>query len=422
MATSNVVSNVYHTSQEENSSIGAYSFHHGRRRFNHGRGRNTTVNRPTCQLCGKYRHSVTTCWYRFDENFMPSSTSSTSANPAKTSNSTRESTQETSHGSQTMAMTATTSRLYAYTQEYSLPSELESQAWFTDSDRLPTSSLTKVDSPFHALYGKQPDYTSLKVFRCSCFPLLRPYNKHKFQLRSQECVYLGVSSKHREFKCLSKKGKIFISKDFTFNEGSFPFPKLFVKESMPSNSHTTNYNYGSTSAPFMPIIVSLVHIPTISLKSLLVTNDIVSSHSIVPNYTDQSPLNDKNTNQKSDHLGFVLSPNRLISESRSSHSATAPYVISQSSNTLNLVNVLVSNHSHELSNSSFSSTTPIVFSYPKDNTHIELSIQNNNPEGHIYDSNWGLSNYPEGSNQLEYLTSSAHNPEENVCEQQTKTQ
>lgn len=65
---------------------------------------------------------------------MPSSTSSTSANPAKTSNFTRESTQETSQGSQTMAMMATTSRPYAYTQEYSLPSEFESQAWFTDSD------------------------------------------------------------------------------------------------------------------------------------------------------------------------------------------------------------------------------------------------------------------------------------------------
>lgn len=215
---------------------------------------------------------------------------------------------------------------------------------------------------------------------------------------------------------------MFISKDVSFNEGSFPFPKLFVKESMSSNSHTVDYNYGSTSAPFVPIIASLMHIPTISLKSLPVTNYIVSSHNIVPNYTDQSPLTDKNTNQEFDHLGLVLSPDRLISESRSSHSATAPHVISQSSNILSLVNVLVSNHSYELSNSSFSSTTPTVFSYPKDNTHIELSIQNNNPEGHIYDSNWGLSNYPEGSNQLEYLTSSTYNPEESVSEQQTNTQ
>lgn len=54
LATSNVVANVSHTSQEDNNSRGAHSFHRGRGRLNRGRGRNTIVNRPTCQLCGKY--------------------------------------------------------------------------------------------------------------------------------------------------------------------------------------------------------------------------------------------------------------------------------------------------------------------------------------------------------------------------------
>lgn len=52
-------------------------------------------------------------------------------------------------------------------------------------NRFPTPTLTKYHSPFHDLYGKHPDYNSLKVFGCSCSPLLRPYNKHKIQFQSQ---------------------------------------------------------------------------------------------------------------------------------------------------------------------------------------------------------------------------------------------
>lgn len=58
---------------------------------------------------------------------MPRNTTSAHANCANNSNLNQESTQETSHSSQTMEIMATTSRP-AYTQEYSLPSKLESQA------------------------------------------------------------------------------------------------------------------------------------------------------------------------------------------------------------------------------------------------------------------------------------------------------
>ena len=45
-------------------------------------------------------------------------------------------------------------------------------------NRLPTSTLHMV-SPFEAVYHKKPNYMQLKVFGCSCYPYLRPYNKHK---------------------------------------------------------------------------------------------------------------------------------------------------------------------------------------------------------------------------------------------------
>lgn len=97
-------------------------------------------------------------------------------------------------------------------------------------NRLPTAGLKSASSPYYAFYNKHPDYSSLRVFGCSCFPLLRPYNQHKFHFRSEEYVYLGLSSQHKGHKCLASSGRIFISKDVTFNETKFPYQLLFGKD------------------------------------------------------------------------------------------------------------------------------------------------------------------------------------------------
>lgn len=72
-----------------------------------------------------------------------------------------------------------------------------------------------------------PDNKFLKVFRCSCFPLLRPYNSHKMDYRSTECIFLGYSPSHQGYKCLTLNGKLYISKDVLFNESQFPFKSMF---------------------------------------------------------------------------------------------------------------------------------------------------------------------------------------------------
>jgi histone deacetylase 1/2 len=92
-------------------------------------------------------------------------------------------------------------------------------------NRLPSSSID-FRTPY-ALLHKNPDYHFLKVFGCSCFPLMRPYNKNKLQPRSEKCVFLGYSSNHKGCKCLSKSGRIYVSKDVLFNEDSFPYNALF---------------------------------------------------------------------------------------------------------------------------------------------------------------------------------------------------
>jgi hypothetical protein len=56
---------------------------------------------------------------------------------------------------------------------------------------------------------------------------LRPYNAHKLQFRSKQCVFLGYSNMHKGFKCLDpKEGRIYISHDVIFDEHMFPFANL----------------------------------------------------------------------------------------------------------------------------------------------------------------------------------------------------
>lgn len=91
---------------------------------------------------------------------------------------------------------------------------------------LPSSSIHQ-EVPYQRLFKKLPDYKFLKVFGCACYPLLRPYNQHKLEPQSQECLFLGYSLSHKGYKCMAADGRIYISKDVIFDELSFPFPRLF---------------------------------------------------------------------------------------------------------------------------------------------------------------------------------------------------
>jgi len=62
-------------------------------------------------------------------------------------------------------------------------------------NRLPTPVLAN-KSPFFLLNFQFPDYKFVKSFGCACFPFLRPYNSHKLDFHSKECVFLGYFS-HR---------------------------------------------------------------------------------------------------------------------------------------------------------------------------------------------------------------------------------
>src|ERR1044072_6285488 len=102
-------------------------------------------------------------------------------------------------------------------------------------NRMQTSVLSN-KSPFPVLYKQIPDYKFLKVFGCACFLFLRPFNSHKFDYHSKECVFLGYSPSHKGYKCLSSNGRIYISKDVLFHETRFPYSSLFPSQKSKSQS------------------------------------------------------------------------------------------------------------------------------------------------------------------------------------------
>ncbi|WVZ51377.1 hypothetical protein U9M48_002529 [Paspalum notatum var. saurae] len=89
------------------------------------------------------------------------------------------------------------------------------------------SRVIEYSTPLKRLFHQQPVYSSLRIFGCACWPNLRPYNHHKLQFRSLQCVFLGYSPIHKRFKCLNpSSGRVYISCDVTFDESVFPFQNM----------------------------------------------------------------------------------------------------------------------------------------------------------------------------------------------------
>lgn len=107
--------------------------------------------------CVESGHSVMSYWHKFDENFAPPTTPNAQSSQATTSG--QDVTEGASQSSQTIAIMANTNQPSAFTQEYSLPLYLESQAWFADS-----GALHHLTTHEFYLYNKKSYLGSNKVF------------------------------------------------------------------------------------------------------------------------------------------------------------------------------------------------------------------------------------------------------------------
>jgi hypothetical protein len=77
--------------------------------------------------------------------------------------------------------------------------------------------------PFEHLFHRLPDYNSLRVFGCLCYPNLTTTTSHKLAPCSTAYVYIGYPTSHKGYQCLELSSKrIIISRHVVFDESSFP--------------------------------------------------------------------------------------------------------------------------------------------------------------------------------------------------------
>nr|KYP45480.1 Retrovirus-related Pol polyprotein from transposon TNT 1-94 [Cajanus cajan] len=150
-------------------------------------------------------------------------------------------------------------------------------------NRLPSSSLN-FETPYFALHGTHPDYTSLRVFGSKCFPYTWDTRRHKFDPKTTICVFVGYSDKYKGYKCFHPPSKkFFISRHVVFDELIFPYKKPTSQNNAPpTTQHVisifdswlphTNFDScadfsasPSTSPCLSPLPTTLIHSPTAHL-------------------------------------------------------------------------------------------------------------------------------------------------------------
>ena len=77
-------------------------------------------------------------------------------------------------------------------------------------------------SPWEVLFNTKPYLLHLRTFGCTCFPFLKPYNKHKLQPHTTPCIFLGYPAYSKGYICLDPSTlQLYISRHVLFNEYEF---------------------------------------------------------------------------------------------------------------------------------------------------------------------------------------------------------
>lgn len=119
-----------------------------------------------------------------------------------------------------------------------------------------------------SFFGKQPEISTLRVFGIAIFPYTRPYNIHKLQPHTIQCVFLGCAPGYKGVFCYDHlHDKCFLSWHVIHDEQVFPFKK---------NHDHDNFKLGNSSTSGVLIVSVVMTLPSSSVPQF---NDAYSSQS-----------------------------------------------------------------------------------------------------------------------------------------------
>jgi len=105
-------------------------------------------------------------------------------------------------------------------------------------------------SQYEIVYRHTPDYHFLRVFGCACWLYLQPYNKHKIDFKSKNCIFIGYSLNHHGYKCLDLATcKVYVSRHVAFYENNFPYKSLAQTPSICQDSNSIVIPFSNTISP-----------------------------------------------------------------------------------------------------------------------------------------------------------------------------
>ena len=167
------------------------------------------------------------------------------------------------------------------------------------------------NSPYECLFHEPPSYEYLHVFGYSYFPFIRPYNQHKLQSRSLDCIFLGYNSYHKGYICFHQPiGRIYLLGTLfsmklallmqlapPFISANQPHPHLFPFLSIPSSpptnpssTHPTSQSSPTNSTPPSPLPPSTSSSQTLNPSPCPVTTSRAPCENLPPPQQNVHPM------------------------------------------------------------------------------------------------------------------------------------
>ncbi|CAL1358977.1 unnamed protein product [Linum trigynum] len=163
-------------------------------------------------------------------------------------------------------------------------------------------------SPFQALYSRLPDYSSLRVFGCTCFVMLPRQERHKLAPKVTRCVFVGYSEKHKGYLCYDPSDR----------RMRIAYHVKFLEKVMYySTSHVDASS--AESLEFLTTLPMFDETPSSPVPAAEPTSSSSSSESVEPSSPDNSSFSSSSSSSPSTGHGRSLDTSSSSSDSSTSH-------------------------------------------------------------------------------------------------------